>query len=90
MEGDNKPYFQAALYYIENGKDLNQALAWLEKATAQNPDAFYMFYQKARVLAKLGKKQEALAVSNKSVELSKAAKNDDYVALNMKLQSELK
>ena len=64
--------------------------SWLEKATAQNPDAFYMFYQKARVLAKLGKKQEALAVSNKSVELSKAAKNDDYVALNMKLQNELK
>jgi len=90
MEKDNRPYFSAAMYYIDNGKDLNQALAWLEKATAQNPDAFYMFYQKARVLAKLGKKQEALAVSNKSVELSKAAKNDDYVALNMKLQSELK
>jgi hypothetical protein len=49
-----------------------------------------MFYQKARVLAKLGKKQEALAVSKKSVELAQAAKNDDYVALNMKLQSELK
>lgn len=90
MEKDNRPYFAAAMYYIDNGKDPNQALAWLEKATAMNPDAFYMFYQKARVLAKLGKKQEALAVSNKSIELSKAAKNDDYVALNMKLQSELK
>jgi hypothetical protein len=90
MEKDNRPYFSAAMYYIDNGKDLNQALAWLEKATTANPDAFYMFYQKARVLAKLGKKQEALAVSNKSIELSKAAKNDDYVALNMKLQTELK
>lgn len=90
MEKDNRPYFAAAMYYIDNGKDPNQALAWLEKATAQNPDAFYMFYQKARVLAKLGKKQEALAVSNKSIELAKAAKNDDYVALNMKLQKDLK
>jgi hypothetical protein len=90
MEKDNRPYFAAAMYYLDNGKDLNQALAWLEKATAQSPDAFYMFYQKARVLAKLGKKQEALAVSKKSVELAQAAKNDDYVALNMKLQSELK
>jgi hypothetical protein len=90
MDKDNRPYFAAAMYYIETGKDPNQALAWLEKATAQNPDAFYMFYQKARVLAKLGKKQEALAVSNKSIELAKAAKNDDYVALNMKLQKDLK
>jgi hypothetical protein len=90
MEKDNRPYFSAAMYYIDNGKDLNQALAWLEKATTLNPDAFYMFYQKARVLAKLGKKQEALAVSNKSIELAKAAKNDDYVALNVKLQNELK
>ena len=90
MENDNRPYFSAAMYYIESGKDLNQALAWLEKATAQNPDAFYMFYQKARVLAKLGKKQEALAVSNKSIELAKAAKSDDYVALNIKLQATLK
>ena len=46
--------------------------------------------QKARALAKLGKKQDALAVSNKSRELSIKAKNDDYVALNDKLQKELK
>jgi tetratricopeptide (TPR) repeat protein len=90
MEKDNRPYFSAAMYYVETGKDLNQALAWLEKATAANPDAFWMHYQKARVLAKLGKKQDALAASNKSVELAKAAKSDDYVALNMKLQNELK
>jgi len=90
MEKDNRPYFAAAMYYIENGKDNTKALEWLEKATTQNPDAFYMFYQKAKLLAKMGKKQEALAVSNKSLELSKAAKSDDYVALNVKLQNELK
>jgi len=90
MEKDNRPYFAAAMYYIESGKDLNQAVAWLDKATAANPDAFWMFYQKARALAKLGKKKEAMDASNKSVELAKAAKNDDYVALNMKLQAELK
>lgn len=90
MEKDNRPYFAAAMYYIESGKDMNQAVAWLDKATAANPDAFWMFYQKARALAKLGKKKEAMDASNKSVELAKAAKNDDYVALNMKLQAELK
>jgi len=90
MEGDNKPYFQAAYYYIENNKDLNQAVSWLDKAIAQNPDAFFMWYQKARALAKLGKKEEARAAAQKSKELSIKAKNDDYVALNDKLLATLK
>jgi hypothetical protein len=89
MEGDNRPYFQSALYYIENGKDLNQAVAWLDKAAVQSPDGFWIYYQKARALAKLGKKQDALVASNKSIELAKAAKNDDYVSLNEKLQKSL-
>ncbi len=89
MDGDTRPYFPAAVYYIDNGKDLNQAVEWLDKAIAQNPDAYFMYYQKARALAKLGKKQDAIAASNKSIELAKAAKNDDYVALNEKLQKGL-
>jgi hypothetical protein len=89
MEGDNKPYFQSAQYYIDNGKDLNKAVEWLDKAIAQNPDGYFIYYQKARALAKLGKKQDAIAASNKSIELAKQAKNDDYVALNEKLQKDL-
>ncbi len=90
MKADSRPYFNAAAYYLENGKDLNQAVAWFDKAIEQNPKAFWVYYQKARALAKLGKKAEAIAVSNKSIELAKEAKNDDYVALNEKLQKDLK
>lgn len=90
MKNDSRPYFNAAAYYLENGKDLNQAVAWFDKAIEQNPKAFWVYYQKARALAKLGKKAEAMAVSQKSMELAKEAKNDDYVALNEKLQKELK
>lgn len=90
MEGDNKPYFNAAMYYIDNGKDLNKAVEWLDKAYAQNPEAFWVLYQKARAQSMLGKKSEALATSNKSIEIAKKAKNDDYVALNEKLQKEMK
>ena len=90
MEGDNKPYFNAALYYIDNGKDLNKAVEWLDKAYAQNPEAFWVLYQKARAQKLLGKKNDALATSNKSIDLAKKAKNDDYVALNEKLQKEMK
>jgi hypothetical protein len=90
MNKDNKPYFQSAMYYMETGKDLNKANEWFDKAIVQTPEGFWIYYQKANCLAKLGKKQDALAASNKSMELAKAAKNDDYVALNTKLQSSLK
>lgn len=90
MENDNKPYFNAALYYIDNGKDLNKAVEWLDKAYAQNPEAFWVLYQKARAQKMLGKKADALATSNKSIDLAKKAKNDDYVSLNEKLQKEMK
>ncbi|MFY7839161.1 MAG: DUF2911 domain-containing protein [Lacibacter sp.] len=90
MKGDSKPYFAAAAYYLENGKDLNQAIVWFDKAIEQNPKAFWVYYQKAKALAKQGKKADAIAVSNKSIELAKEAKNDDYVALNEKLQKDLK
>lgn len=90
MNKDNKPYFQSAMYYLETGKDLNKANMWFDKAIEQNPTAFWIYYNKANCLAKLGKKSEAIAASNKSIELATAAKNDDYVALNKKLQASLK
>jgi Protein of unknown function (DUF2911) len=87
---DGRPYFNAALYYAENGKDLNQAISWFDKALDQNPKAFWIYYQKAKTLSKLNKKTEALVASTKSMELAKEAKNDDYMLLNEKLQKELK
>lgn len=90
MNKDNKPYFNAAMYYMDNNKDLNQASSWLDKATEQTPTAYWVWYQKARCLSMLGKKAEAKAASAKSMELAKAAKNPDYVTLNEKLQANLK
>jgi hypothetical protein len=90
MNKDNRPYFNAAMYYMDNGKDLNQALAWFEKATEAQPSAFWIHHQKANCLAKLGKKEEAKKAAEKSKELAAAAKNDDYVKLNEKLLAELK
>jgi hypothetical protein len=89
MNKDNHPYYTAAFYYLENGKDLNKALEWFDKAIAQDPTAYYAVYQKARCLAKLGKKQEAVATAKKSIELAKTANNNDYVVLNEKLIASL-
>ncbi|HUC80020.1 MAG TPA: tetratricopeptide repeat protein, partial [Flavisolibacter sp.] len=83
-------YFQAAMYYIENDKDINQALVWIDKALEQTPNAFWVHHQRANALAKLGKKEEAKKAANRSMELAKEQKNDDYVKLNEKLLSSLK
>lgn len=90
MNRDNRPYFGAAMYYLESGKDLNQAITWFDKAIEQNPNAFWIYHQKANALAKLGKKEDAKQAANKSIELAKAQKNDDYVKLNEKLLANLK
>ena len=90
MNKDNRPYYTAALYYMDNGKDLNQALAWFDKAAEMQPDAYWVYHQRANCLAKLGKKDEAKASAEKSKALAITAKNDDYVRLNDKLLDQLK
>jgi len=89
MSTDSRPYFQAAMYYMETGRDVNQALTWFDKAIEQTPDAYWVYHQKANALAKLGKKAEAKTTAQKSMELAKTAKNDDYVKLNEKLIASL-
>lgn len=90
MEKDTKPYYNSALYYLENGKDLNQAMIWFDKAVEQNPTAYWIHHQRANALAKLGRKADAIAAANKSKELALKAENGDYVTLNDKLIGSLK
>lgn len=90
LQSDKPAYFQAATYYLENGKDLSKANEWFAKAVEAQPDAYWIRYQQARALAKSGNKTAAKAAALKSIELAKTAKNDDYVALNEKLIAELK
>jgi len=90
MTKDNLPYFNAAMYYLESGKDLNQALTWFDKAVAQNPSAFWVQHQRANCLAKLGKKKEAIDAATKSRELATTANNSDYVKLNDDLLKKLR
>jgi hypothetical protein len=81
MNKDNKPYYQAAQYYYDNGKDLKKAAEWVDKAIAANPDAFWMTMLKARILAKNGDKVGAKAAAQKTIEVATKAQNDDYVKM---------
>lgn len=85
MTVDSRPYYQAASYYFDNGKDINKALEWATKAAEAQPTAYWVMHLKAKVQAKAGDKAGAKASAMKSMEMAKQAKNDDYVVLNQKL-----
>ena len=85
MGKDNKPYFNAASYYYDNGKDLNKALGWVNKALENDKEAFWMYMLKARILNKMGDKTGAKAAATTCIEYATKAKNDDYVKMATEL-----
>jgi hypothetical protein len=82
-------YLNAAVYYLENGKDIKQALEWANKAAEANP-AFWVLYQKARIQKAAGDKAGAMATSQASLAEAKKANNRDYQKMNEELQKSLK
>jgi hypothetical protein len=90
MNKDNKPYYNAASYYFDNGKDLNQALVWVNKALETNKEAFFMYMLKARIHNKLGEKENAKAAASMCKDLAEKAKNEDYVKMATEMLSTLK
>jgi hypothetical protein len=87
---DPNNYFQAAVYYLENGKDLNQALTWINKAAEGMKNPFYVLYQKARIQKALGDKSGAIATANASLADAKTQNNHDYQVMNETLIKSLK
>jgi hypothetical protein len=75
-------YFSAAVYYLETGRDLNQALTWVNEALKSNPNAFWMLHQKAKIQKGLGDKKGALETATASLNAAKEAKNRDYEMMN--------
>ena len=75
-------YFNAAGYYRSTGKDMNQALEWVNKAVEMNPDAFWMTRQKSLIQADLGDKKGAIETAKTSLAVAEKAGNADYVKMN--------
>ena len=85
----NAEYYAMGNYLFEEGKDLDKALSYIQKATKVDKPRFWQVHREALVLGKLGKQKEAIEVAKKSMALAKEANNSDYVALNKKLISSL-
>jgi hypothetical protein len=88
MKTDKKPYYPAAVYYFENGKDLKKALEWISMAEAADPKAPWFKYQKARIQLKAGDKAGAAKTAKAGIEAAKAVNNVEYIRLNQKILSE--
>jgi Protein of unknown function (DUF2911) len=89
-DGANKPYYQAAMFYYDHNLDMQKAKTWIEAATKSN-EAYYTMNLKAKILAKLGDKEGAIAAAKRSSELaSKTEGASGFVKLNDDLISSLK
>jgi hypothetical protein len=87
--GDKKPYYQAAMFYYDHGQDLQKASKWIDAAIAER-EAHYIVHLKAKILARLGNKEGAIAAAKRSTELAIKAKDNGYVKLNEDLISSLR
>lgn len=82
MKGDNKPYLQAAQYYYNNDKDIQQALEWANEADKVPNPAPYIKYWKALIQLKAGDKQGAIETAKQGVEIATQQNNPEYIKLN--------
>ena len=86
-------YFQAATFYFNHDLDLKKALAWLNTGLADKPRiAYELLNLKAKILAKQGDKDGAIAAAKESSELAIKAEgpSSSFVKMNQDLISSLK
>lgn len=85
LQGENKPYQQAATFYFEWDKNYTKALENVNKGIEGNSKAFWLYLLKARIQKAAGDQSGAVATANKTIEVATEAKNDDYVRMAKEL-----
>ena len=88
-----KPYFAAAMFFYEHNLELKQALAWMDEAVKEQPDAVWIVYRRGLVQAKLGDKAAALASAQQALAMAEKAGGSlgvEYKRLSESLIASLK
>lgn len=76
-------YYTAAVYYLNEDKDISKAKEWMEKAMSMTKEPrFWQLRQQSLIYAKAGDKKAAIETAKKSLAASETAGNDDYVKMN--------
>ncbi len=83
-------YFASAVYYLESGKDIKEAVKWIDKAVDMDKDKpkFWVIHQQALIHAKAGNKKGAIEAAKTSLKLAKDNNYAPYVAKNEKVLKE--
>ena len=77
-------YYSAAVYNLSEGKDLDQAMKWIDKAVkmTEKEPRFWFLRQQSLIHAANGDKKGAIEAAKKSLEGAKEAGNADYIKMN--------
>jgi len=75
----HRTYFEAAQYYINNDKNLGQALTFINAALEKSPENFRYGLLKAKIQDKGGDSKAALITINDAYKWAKNAKNYNYI-----------
>lgn len=77
-------YYRAADYYLSEGKDMNQALVWINKSIEMDggDGKFWVLRRKALIQAELGDYKGAIETAKKSKAGAEAMNYDNYVKMN--------
>ena len=82
MQGENKPYYFASIYYYNHDKDIAKALEWISLCDKEQPNSYNVKYWKARIQLKAGDKKGAMATANEGLKLAQNEKSPEYIRLN--------
>ncbi len=77
-------YYASASYYLEEGKDINKAKEWIEKAVDMSKDKprFWYLRKQSLIYAKAGDKKGAIKAAKASLMHAEKAGNAGYVKMN--------
>ncbi len=89
LEGEKKPYWQAAQFYNEFDNNKPKALEMATKAVAANDKAFWVWLYKARLEKDLGEKTTAKTSAQKALDEATKQDNADYVKMAKELLAKL-
>ncbi|MBT8218664.1 MAG: DUF2911 domain-containing protein, partial [Bacteroidia bacterium] len=75
----HRTYFEAAQYYLNNGKDLDKTLGFIDTALEKSQNNFRYGLLKSKILYKRGEHKAALVAVNEAHEWAKKAQNANYM-----------
>ncbi|MEH6658161.1 DUF2911 domain-containing protein [Leeuwenhoekiella marinoflava] len=76
-------YYNAAVYYLNSGKDISKSKEWMNKAMSMTETPrFWQLRQQSLILAKAGDKKAAVEAAKASLAGAKEAGNADYIKMN--------